>query len=226
MLRGYQVMSAAGLGGFAARQLVGLGLLSLVVAAFFIVGQRDYKRMLAFSSVEHMGILALGAGLGGVGWYGCLLHALNHSASKALLFLTAGNVHVSYRSKRAEDVRGMLHSVPLQGALFLCGMFAVSGLPPFGTFFSELMILQAGVNARHLWVGAAYLALLVIVAVGMAAVVLPMAHGRAREQVTPPRSAWLTLPPVLLVSLSIVLGLWLPPELHRLISAAAGSLAR
>ena len=226
LLRGYQVCAGAGLGRFAANLLLGVGLLSMAVAAVFIVGQRDYKRMLAFSSVEHMGVLAVGVGLGGAGLYGSVLHALNHSLAKALLFLTAGNIFAAYGSKHAARVRGMLHATPLEGMLFGCGLFAVSGLPPFGAFFSELMILEAGLASAHRLLAVACLALLAIASVGMAAVILPMIHGRQRDPVVAVRGGWLRVAPLLLLAGALALGLWLPPKLDGLLALAAASLAR
>ncbi len=225
VLRGFQVCAGAGLAHFASGMLLTLGLLSLAVGAVFVVGQRDYKRMLAFSSVEHMGVLATGVGLGGVGLYGSMFHAVNHSVAKALMFLVAGNLLTAYRSRRAEDVRGALTASPAEGVLWVCGYFAVSGVPPFGTFFSEFMILQAGLAPGRVAAGVAYLALLVVVAVGMAAVVLPMVHGRPRGPVRATPGPGRRLAPVLLLIGAATLGLWLPPELHRLLSDAARSLA-
>src|SRR3989442_10667430 len=104
----------------------------MAVAAVFILGQADYKRMLAYSSVEHMGILTLGIGLGGAGSFGGVLHTVNHSLTKAMLFLVAGNILSVYRSKSAGDVRGVLRAIPLSGILWMAGLFAITGSPPFG----------------------------------------------------------------------------------------------
>ena len=99
-----------------------MGLLSMAVAAVFMVRQRDFKRMLAYSSVEHMGILVLGIGIGGLAVYGALLHLINNGLTKGVLFLSAGNIHRAYGSKLTDDVRGALQRVPLSGALFLAGL--------------------------------------------------------------------------------------------------------
>ncbi len=98
-----------------------MGLLSMAVAAVFMARQRDFKRMLAYSSVEHMGILVLGIGIGGLAVYGALLHLINNGLTKGVLFLSAGNIHRAYGSKVTDDVRGALQRVPLSGALFLAG---------------------------------------------------------------------------------------------------------
>ena len=106
ILRIHQVCLASGLADFSEHLLLVLGLLSMAVAAIFITGQVDYKRMLAYSSVEHMGILAVGVGLGGAGLFGAMLHVVNHSLTKAMLFLVAGNLLAVYRTKTAKDVSG------------------------------------------------------------------------------------------------------------------------
>src|SRR3989338_4142944 len=99
--------AAAGLAGFTGGILTLFGLLSLVTAALFMVGQRDYKRMLAYSSIEHMGIMALGAGLGGGAVFGALLAALSHSLTKAGLFFTSGLVLAAEKTKRISEVKGL-----------------------------------------------------------------------------------------------------------------------
>ena len=134
ILRAVQVCAAAGLLPFVQGLLTGFGLLSMGVAAVFIVGQADYKRMLAYSSVEHMGILALGVGLGGAGIFGALLQAVNHSLTKAMLFLTAGNILGVYKTKAVSGVRGALRVLPVSGALWVAGFLMITGSPPFGLF--------------------------------------------------------------------------------------------
>ena len=129
ILRAYQISAAAGDGAFMARLLVSLGLLSMTVAAGLILGQADFKRMLAYSSVEHMGILALAVGLGGAGGYGAMLHAVNHSLAKALLFLVSGNVLAAYHTKSARDVSGLMRALPWSGALWIAGFLAITGSP-------------------------------------------------------------------------------------------------
>ena len=112
ILRAFQVCAAAGQIVFAQDLLVLFGLVSMACAAIFIIGQADYKRMLAYSSVEHMGILALGVGLGGSAVFGAMLHAINHSLTKATLFLVAGNIVSIYKSKIASDVSGLVPCNP------------------------------------------------------------------------------------------------------------------
>src|SRR5437773_7770565 len=134
--------------------------------------QRDFKRVLAYSSVEHMGILVLGIGIGGAAIYGALLHMINNGMTKGVLFLSAGNIHRAYGSKVTDDVRGALQRVPLSGALFLAGFLAITGSPPFGPFVSEFTIVSAALGAGQYVAGGLFLLLLAVVFVGMGATVL------------------------------------------------------
>src|SRR5262249_12989495 len=130
VLRVYQVCRAGAEADFARNVLIVVGLLSMGMAAVFMVRQRDFKRMLAYSSVEHMGILVFGVGIGGLAVYGALLHLINNGLTKGVLFLSSGNIHRAYGSKLTDDVRGALRRVPLSGALFLAGFLAITGSPP------------------------------------------------------------------------------------------------
>ena len=121
------------------------------VAAVFILGQTDFKRMLAYSSIEHMGILALGEGIGGVAGFGCLLHAVNHSFTKGMLFLAAGNILAAYKTKSTEQVQGVLRILPVTGILWIAGFLAICGSPPFGPFLSGLTILKGASTPEGRW---------------------------------------------------------------------------
>ena len=149
-----QVTMAAGLGPFVQPVLIGFGLLSLVVAATFIIGQGDLKRLLAYSSVEHMGLLVLGLGFGGIGAYGSVLHVLNNGLSKGWMFLVAGNIVIATGSSAAADNQGLLRRVPVSGALLVLGLFAITGSPPFGLFLSEFTLLRAAIGTGHPWIAA------------------------------------------------------------------------
>jgi hydrogenase-4 component F len=225
ILRAYQVVSAAGRIAFAQDLLIGFGLVSMGVAAVFIVGQADFKRLLAYSSVEHMGILALGVGLGGAGAFGAMLHAVNHSLTKGCLFLVAGNILAAYRTKAVAEVTGVAQVLPLSGVLWMAGFLAIAGSPPFGPFLSEFTILKAALDQDRPAVAAAYLGLLALVFIGMATLVLGMVQGTpARRDRARPEPLWATLPPALLCVLVLALGLYVPPALSSLLHEAAGAL--
>ncbi|HQY34029.1 MAG TPA: proton-conducting transporter membrane subunit [Actinotalea sp.] len=161
--------------------LVG-GLGSLAVAAALILRQRDYKRMLAYSSIEHMGLLALGAAIGGrLALAAVLLHVLGHGLAKAGLFVVAGRILAAEGSTRIEDVRGLLGRRPDLAVPYLAGMAALLGFPPFALFFSEVAIVVAGWQAGLGWAMGAALALLLVLFAGLARASAAMLLGAPRE---------------------------------------------
>src|SRR6266849_3791758 len=231
ILRVYQICRAGAEAEFAREVMIGVGLLSMAVAAVFMARQRDFKRMLAYSSVEHMGILVLGIGIGGLAVYGALLHLINNGLTKGVLFLSAGNIHRAYGSKVTDDVRGAIQRVPLSGALFLAGFLAITGSPLFGPFVSEFTIVNAAVGSGQFLVGGLFLLLLGIVFLGMGATVLAVVQGNAPEQTHGNemrplfRDSIGTGAPVLLfMALVLLLGLYVPPPLESLLREAAAFL--
>jgi hydrogenase-4 component F len=224
LLRVYRVVDAAGHGSFARELLVVLGLLSMATAAVFMVGQRDFKRLLAYSSVEHMGILILGIGIGGAGIFAALLHVINNGLTKGVLFLAAGNIHRAFKSKRLEDVTGALRRLPVSSSLFLAGFFAITGSPPFGPFVSELAILTAAMNGHRYVVGALYLLLLAVIFVGMGSTVLAVVQGIPPEDAeggSYRESAFKTVPIFASLALVLAMGIWIPQRVTVLLHAAA-----
>jgi len=225
ILRVFQICEAAGEGPFARELLLFLGLLSMAIGAVFMVRQRDFKRMLAYSSVEHMGILVIGIGLGGLlGIYGSLLHMINNGLTKGVLFLSASNIHRAYGSKSIDYVRGAFRLLPLSSTMFLAGLFAITGSPPFGPFVSEFTIVSAALGGGHYVAGALILLLLAVVFVGMGATVLAVVQGEppADKADTKFRDGISTgLPIVLLMGLVLLLGLYIPGPLEDLLKAAA-----
>jgi hydrogenase-4 component F len=223
ILRAQEISVAAGLADFSGRLLLIFGLLSMAVAAVFISGQTDYKRMLAYSSVEHMGILAVGVGLGGAAVFGAVLHVINHSLTKAMLFLVAGNLLAVYRTKNTGGIAGALSVMPVSGALWLLGLFAITGSPPFGPFLSEFTILKAALDQGQTLVALVYLAILAVILAAMAAPALAMVQGMPSEHVVPARSrsAALNVVPAMLGIVVFVLGVYVPPVLTRALRQAA-----
>ena len=220
ILRVQQVCAAAGMASFGGDLLILFGLLSMGLAGAFILRQTDYKRMLAYSSVEHMGILALGVGLGGLGLFGSFLHAVNHSIVKAMLFFTAGNILSRFHTKDTMKIQGACDALPISGALWIVGFLAVTGSPPFGTFISEFTILRA-ILEQDRWVTAVlYVLFLLLAFVGMSGIVLRMALGKSEVgRVREPLTA--VVPPLVLAVLALLLGVYLPgPLADRLHDAA------
>lgn len=221
ILRIVQVTNAAGQGEFSSGLLITFGLLSMAVAAVFILRQPDFKRLLAYSSVEHMGVLALGVGLGGEATFGVMLHAVNHSLAKAMLFLLAGNILAAYGSKNVNDVRGLLRGMPWSGTLWMAGGLAIAGSPPFGTFVSEFVILRSTLDAGRWIVAGIYLSLLGVVFIGVVTTVLQMAQGRSQREGPPVREpVTAVLPPALLGGGVLFLGLFVPAAFEKVLSGA------
>lgn len=226
-----EVLAAAGLVSFVQPVLIAFGLLSLVVAATFIIGQRDVKRLLAYSSVEHMGLLVLGLGLGGVGAYGTMLHLINNGLAKGWMFLVTGNIVLATGSATAVANRGLARTLPASATLLVLGLFAVTGSPPFGLFLSEFTILRAAIDGGHAWIAVIILVTLAVIFVGMAALVLgivlgtPPAHAGTARRIVPAReSPWLIAGPIALAVLVLMLGVYLPGPLQDVLTRAALAL--
>jgi len=227
ILRVYRVCAAAGEVEYAARILVLMGLVSMALAGVFMVGQRDFKRMLAYSSVEHMGILIFGIGIGGAATFGALLHLVNNALAKGGMFLAAGNIHRAYESKSTEDVRGAMRRLPVSGSLFLVGFIAVTGSPPFGPFLSEFAILNGALGSGRFVVSALFLLFLLIVFIGMGATVLSVVQGRPSPQARAGgyREGILTAAPGLIfMGCVLMLGLYVPGPLRAALLEAAALL--
>jgi hydrogenase-4 component F len=218
-----EVTAAAGISSFTRPLLLFFGLASIVVAAAFVIGQSDVKRLLAYSSIEHMGLLAVGLGLGGVGAYGATLHVVTNGLTKGLLFLVLGNVILAAGTTQASGMQGLARRLPISGSLLLIGLFAVTGSPPSGVFVSEFAILRAAFAGGHVWVGVALLLLLVVIFLGLASTILKIVHGTPdrRER---PESGWLVLGPLGLAAGVVLLGIYIPTPLQNALRQAAAAL--
>jgi hydrogenase-4 component F len=227
ILRAEQVLAAAGMGSFGGDLLVLFGLISMGTAAVFIVGQGDFKRLLAYSSVEHMGILALGVGIGGGAAFGAMLHAVNHSLTKGALFLISGNILALYHTRSCHDARGVSRALPITAALWTAGFLAIVGSPPFGIFVSELAILRGMLDGGHLAAAAFYLTALAVIFIGMATPVCRMVQGPLPPAVPHPgpESLLAVVPPMALLAATLVLGLYVPEAVTDLIDRAAAAVS-
>jgi hydrogenase-4 component F len=140
------------------------GCISLVISTFSILKQTNYKRLLAFSSVENIGIMSLGFGFGGtLGVYGSLLHSVIHAYGKSLLFLVSGNILNAYQTKRIGKIKCLIKTMPVNSVFLIIGILVITGTPPAASFFSELKILQNGFNNGE-YVAASILAFSLLIA--------------------------------------------------------------
>jgi hydrogenase-4 component F len=202
-----------------ARMLMGFGLLSVVLGAFFLFRQRDIKRLFAYSSIEHMGIIAFAFGMGGpVATFAALLHMTVHSLTKSAIFFTVGHAAQKAGSQLIENIRGLITLSPTIGWGLMLGALAILGLPPFGVFASEFLIVTTAMREQP-W---ATPILLVALGVAFAAIfsrVQPMVFGETDARALPHPPA--LLPVFAHLAIVLVLGLYVPPYLANWYRAAA-----
>ena len=208
---------------YTGRLLMGIGLLSIGAAALFILPQRDYKRLLAYSSIEHMGIIAFGLGIfTPISIFGILLHTLNHAFTKSMLFLSSGNVYLKYNSREISKITGILKTLPVTGITFLLGIFAIAGMPPFSVFSSELNIVISAFAANHFLQGAAFILFIAVVFMGMAFALLKMFFGNNENPDMTPGE--INIPgvctTVVLLVIITVTGVYMPQQLKSLLNSA------
>jgi hydrogenase-4 component F len=188
-----------------------------------MIRRRDFKRLFAYSSVEHMGIIAVGLGFGGVlGIYGALLHSLNHSLGKAILFLSGGTVALAYGTRRMDRLGGVVGTMPLAGALLFGAALAILGAPPFGLFVSEFTIVRAGLGGEQPWLVPVLLALFAIAFLAfmrtMGGMLLGAPRGTHREPYRGALERVLAVGPSALgLAVLLGLGLWIPSWLNLLL---------
>ena len=190
---------------FASRLFQAVGLASVAVAAMFLWAPANFKRMLAYSSIEHLGLVCLGIGFGGPwGVLGAVLHVANHALVKSSLFLLAGRIRAAYGSAEIARVSGLRDAMPVTSRAFVAGMLALMGLPPFGLFISEVMIFRAGFEAGHVAVSAVAIALVVLAFGGLLRAMHRMLDGDAPAAVHE-TSTWASIAPVAVALAVLVL---------------------
>ena len=166
----YAIILNAGPGGhaFSAKLFVMFGLVCMLIACGFIFVQRDLKRLLAYSSIEHIGVVCVGLGIGGpLGFGGALLHVFNHAVTKSLMFFSGGRIVSHYGKHAMSQIKGVLQAMPFVGGIFILGAFALSGFPPFSVFVSELVILAGAFAKGSYWTAGLVLFFLALIFAGM-----------------------------------------------------------
>jgi hydrogenase-4 component F len=222
----FHIISSGTLGPeFPSQLMIILGVVSIGIAAASMYFQKDMKRMLAYSSVEHMGIVALAMGFGGfAGIYGALLHIINHAVAKPLMFFASGTISHRYETKAMSEVRGVIRVMPVTGALFLVGGLAIVGMPSFNIFASEFLILSAGFGAGQFLASALVIAFLVVIFTGFMKHTVRMVFGTPKEPgKRMPEDAAMrgtgklaVVPMLVLAALVVMLGFYIPEPLQVL----------
>jgi len=219
----FYILSSKCLGpGFASHLLILFGLFSMGVAVPFILVQKNFRRMLAYSSIDHSGIMVLALGFGGpLGVLGMLLHMTFHSITKPLLFFCAGNVQQHLKTDLFREAKGgLIHSMPLTGAAFLMVTLAVTGAPPFSLFLSEFTILRAGFSRGYLFLAILFVTFLVAIFSGFLIHIANLVLGPNPGLPPSETCRWKVSSVVGLSLVIIVMGFWIPAPLFRLIQGA------
>lgn len=206
--------------------LILFGILSIAIATPFILVQKSHRRLLAYSSIDHCGIIALSLGFGGpLGSLGAVLHMAFHSLAKPLLFFSAGNAqqHTGDDSLR-NTAGGLIHALPWSGAALFAAVLAVTGTPPFPLFLSEFTMLRAGFAQGHAWASITAVILLVLIFSGMFAHAARLLLGPAPDLPPGDRNRWTLYPLAVLIVLLLVLTFWIPAPLSALLTQAASLL--
>ncbi len=205
------------------RLMIGMGLLSIAAAAIFILYQKDYKRLLAYSSIEHMGIIVFALGFfTKLSIFAALFHMINHAFTKSMLFLLSGNVYLKYGTKEIKKVNGLLKIMPVTGTVFLLGLFAIAGMPPFSVFFSELSVGLSAASAYHYVLASIFLVLVAVIFAGIAVTTLKMFFGNAvSNDVQSGEINRLGLTVILLLfAIITVTGVYMPEPVKNIVDSA------
>lgn len=214
---------------FSSQLLVLLGVVSIGIAAASIYFQKDMKRMLAYSSVEHMGIISLAIGFGGfAGIYGALLHIINHATVKPLMFFASGTISQKYETKAMSEIKGIIKAMPMTGVLFLVGGLAIVGMPPFNIFVSEFVILSSGFGTGQFIASSLVVAFLFVIFAGFMRHLIKMVFGSPKESSKEGRmledaamrkdnmGRLAVIPMIILAAIAIILGFYIPQPMQTL----------
>lgn len=208
-------------GTFSNNLLIIFGTLSIVIAAFIIFTQKNYKRLLAYSSIEHAGIMALGFGFGGLGIFAAILHMIYHSFIKSALFFSAGNIFLKYSSTKIAKVKGAMKVIPLTSVLFLIGFLSLTGIPPLGLFLTKMYVLSAGIEVRP---GVVIIVLIssIILFVGFLKHSTAMIFGEKEGEIkTREANPWLIIPALVMIVAALYLSFHIPTFIDSLLRSAA-----
>lgn len=222
ILRVYKIMIAAEDLQFARNILLIMGVLSLVFSAAFILKIRNYKKMLAYSSIENMGIIIIGICIGGPAVFAALLHMVGHSLTKASFFLTAGNILHRYKTKESEGINSIMHNDYKTGTLWLLSFISIAALPPFPLFVSEFMIIREMIGKGRFILTAMFLLLLTIILYGMASTIFRMLFGNTGND--PGEhfhdGIFNYLPQIIFLTLLLIIGVFIPAPVMKILNDA------
>ena len=223
LIRFYILVNKAVGGGFASHLFIIFGLASMGVAVPFILLQRDFKRLLAYSSVEHVGIIVFALGLGTpLAYFGALLHMLGNTLAKLVLFMTAGEIRLAYDSKIIRRVTGAIKVIPFTSIIFILGIFALTGWPPFGLFVSEVTILTAGFSSGNALASLFFIGFVATIFIGFVYYGTGMVFGEPSRHYVKREGVSISLIVLaLLLTMLLILGTTMPTIIYDFIMRAA-----
>lgn len=219
-----KIMHAAGLADFSGTILIVFGLVSILAAATFILKQNEYKRMLAYSSIENMGIIAFGTGIGGIGVYGAVICMIHHSLIKSSLFLSSGNILLGYGNKLIENTGDMIKKMPKTFIAFFGGFAGISGFPPFGIFIGEIFIIMAAFKAGKFTAVGIFIFSLCVIFAGFAHQVMKISFNPSEHPVRIKESFNMVWPQYVLLLTSLFLCFFIPDTLYQTIIDAVTAI--
>jgi len=223
-----KIMHAAGLSDFSGTILIVFGLMSILAAATFILKQNEYKRMLAYSSIENMGIIAVGTGIGGIGIYGAVICMIHHSLIKSSLFLSSGNILLGYGDRMIKNTGDMVTRLPKTFVAFFSGFAGISGFPPFGIFIGELFIIVGAFRAGHYVVAGIFILSLCVIFAGFANQIMKISFNSSEKDsnrtVDFKETAGMIWPQYILLLTSLVLCFFMPDALYQTIVDAVTAI--
>jgi hydrogenase-4 component F len=224
----HKIMVAAGLQDFSGTILMVFGLISILAAATFILKQNEYKRMLAYSSIENMGIIAFGTGIGGIGVYGAVICMIHHSLIKSSLFLSSGNILMGYKDRLIANTGNMAQHMPKTFVAFFAGFAGISGFPPFGIFIGELFIIVGAFRAGHYVAAGIFIVSMCVIFAGFANQVMKICFDPSAAAAPEParfsEKAGLVWPQYILLLTSLILCFFIPDALYQTIVDAVNAI--
>ena len=221
LMRLIQIMNAAGESILVHSVLIFFGIISILFASISMFNQLDIKKILAYSSIEHMGIIALGFGVGGIGIFGALFHIFNNALLKGAVFIAVGNIRRAYSQKTTDFIRGAINKIPISGTIFLIAFLAIVGTPPFGSFFSIFSILQGSI-AYSLIVSLLFMLGLILAFMGMGKTIFNASKGIPQSVETGYKDTiGMYLSPLVFLCIILIMGLNMPDIFKKLLMDAA-----
>ena len=220
ILKVFNILVIANCASYARLVMYIMGFLSLFVAAVFIYHINNYKRMLAYSSIENMGILIIGTALGGLGIFAAIIHLIGHSLIKASFFLTSGNILKLYGTKKIKKITNIITTDKKTGWLWILCLLGITAFPPSVLFISEFLIIKSMFLKEHYILALIFVLLLTIILFGLAKAVFGMCYGENQKDKTSNTiklPITMYIPQILLLITAFILGLYIPWNLTELV---------